>query len=299
MKRCVLKCRWLSKALLGGALALLSASPVAAQGGGGGGPGGGGAGGGGGGGLGLGGPTLSGLGGTGTGGSTPLSTGAGRAGGTSSAAASPSTSNPYYSYISSPYAPGFGPSFKLAPVVSATSSTAGGSGGLTGGGLGGGGMGGGGMGGGGGSSSSTGFTSALNSTGTIQTLKAGSLNSPLYAVATSTTPTTGTTTSSLTGFTTVGTRRAPQYNTVIGFQRTPRLAPAAIQADLRQSFDRSPRLTNGQGIQIAVNGSTVVLQGTVPTIREKRVAEVLARMAPGVVDVRNQLQVPDEGLGQE
>jgi hypothetical protein len=160
-------------------------------------------------------------------------------------------------------------------------------------------MGGGGGGGGGGSSgSSSGFTSTLNSTGTIQTLKAGSLNSPLYAVATSTT-TTSTTTTGQTGFSTVGIRRAPSYVTVVGFQRPPRIAPEAIRADLRESFDRSPRLTNGQGIQIAVDGSTVVLRGTVPTMREKRIADVLARMGRGVVDVRNELVVPPEGIGEE
>jgi hypothetical protein len=154
--------------------------------------------------------------------------------------------------------------------------------------------------GGGGSSGSSGssFSTTLNSSGTIQTLKANSLSSPLYAAATSTT-TTGNTTSSPTSFTTVGQRRAPSYVTVIGFRRTPRLAPETIQASLRSTFDRAPTLTNGRGIQIAVNGATVVLQGTVPTIRERRVAEVLARMAEGVIDVRNQLQVPPEGASQE
>jgi hypothetical protein len=34
-------------------------------------------------------------------------------------------------------------------------------------------------------------------------------------------------------------------------------------------------------------------------MREKRVAEVMARMGRGVVDVRNELQVPPEGIGEE
>ena len=288
MKRHTHNARWLSKALLGSALALLSSRAVVAQ-----------APGGTGGGVGLGGPTLAGLGGTRPGGSTPLSAGNARAGGTTGVAATPSTANTFTNYYSSVYGVGFGPTFKLAPVVSAASSTSsstlGGAGGL-------GGTGGmtGGAGGAGGASGSSGssFTSTLNSSGAIQTLKTNSLGSPLYAVATSTT-TTGTSTSSPTSFSTVGTRRAPSYVTVVGFRRTPRLAPETIQADLRQTFDRAPTLTSGPGIQIAVNGSTVVLQGTVPTIRERRVAEVLARMAPGVIDVRNQLQVPKDGLGEE
>jgi hypothetical protein len=155
----------------------------------------------------------------------------------------------------------------------------------------------GGGGGGGSTSSSSGFTSALNSSGTIQTLKANSLSSPLYAFASSSSTTN--TASSPTSFSTVGQRRAPSYVTVIGFKRGPGPTAEAIQADLRQSFDRAPTLTNGRGIQVVVNGSTVVLQGTVPTIRERRVAEVLARMAPGVVNVRNELQVPPEGVGEE
>jgi osmotically-inducible protein OsmY len=67
-----------------------------------------------------------------------------------------------------------------------------------------------------------------------------------------------------------------------------------MQADIRQALDLSPRLTNGRGIQVAVNGPTVVLQGNVASQRERRVAELVVRMTPGVRDVRNELKAPVE-----
>jgi hypothetical protein len=279
MKRRLIRAGWFSKALLGGALALLGLSPAAAhaQGGFGGGPGGSSTGGSS---LGMSGPTLSGLGGTSPGGSTPLSqgtTGTGGRTGTSGAAASPTSNNPYSTYYSNILAPGWGPSRQLTPVSSSTSTT-----GTTGG-----------TGGGGSSSSSTGFNSALNSSGAIQTLKSNSLVQPLYApTTTSTTGATSSATANTTGFSTVGTRRAPVYITTVGFRRGPRSTPTEMQAEIRQALDGSPRLANGRAIQLAVNGTTVVLQGNVASARERRVAELLARMTPGVRDVRNDLQVP-------
>jgi osmotically-inducible protein OsmY len=239
--------------------------------------------------MGLAGPTLSGLGGTTPGGSTPLAlggTGTGGRTGTSGAAASPSPSDPYSAYSTNPLAVGWGPSRQLAPV--ATGTTTGGTGGTGGaGGFGGAG------GGGGGTGTTTGFSSALNSTGQIQTLKANSLAQPLYAATTTTTTgAASSATATTTGFTTAGTRRAPPYITTVGFRRGPRIAPAEMQADIRQALDRSPRLSNGRAIQLAINGTTVVLQGAVASARERRVAELLARMTPGVRDVRNELRIP-------
>jgi osmotically-inducible protein OsmY len=106
---------------------------------------------------------------------------------------------------------------------------------------------------------------------------------------------TGSTSSNLgntTGFSTVGTRRAPVYITSVGFRPGPQMTTAEMQADIRQALDRSPSLTNGQGIQVAVNGPTVVLRGTVASQRERRVAELVAGMTRGVREVRNELKAP-------
>jgi osmotically-inducible protein OsmY len=226
---------------------------------------------------------MPGLGGSSPGGSTPLSLGAagtgGRTGGTSGAAASPSSSDPYSAYYTNPIAVGWGPVRQLAPSASGT--TTGGTGGFGGAG-----------GGGGGTGTTTGFSSALNSSGQIQTLKANSLAQPLYAVTTTTTGTATAVGGVTAGFSTVGIRRAPPYVTTVGFRRAPRISPAVVQADIRQALDLSPRLTDGRAIQLAVNGTTVVLQGTVPSTRQRRIAELLARMTPGVRDVRNELRVP-------
>jgi hypothetical protein len=283
------KAAWLPRALLGGALALLWTSSAAAQGGGGGGPGGGGGGGGGpgGGGAGTGGfgsPT--GTGGGPTGG-TPLAQGAtgrpGGAGGTN--APTPASGNTFLSFSGNAMAPGFGPNRTISASTFSSSGSSGSSG----------------SGGGTGfsstsatsSTSSQGFNSNLSSSGQIATLKTGSLNQPLFAVASSTTATTSTSNLGNTmGFTTVGQRRAPPYITTVGFRRGPRVTPEAMETDVRQSLARSPRLTNGQGIQVSVNGTTVVLRGTVANQRERRVADVLVRLSPGVRDVRNELKVP-------
>jgi osmotically-inducible protein OsmY len=96
------------------------------------------------------------------------------------------------------------------------------------------------------------------------------------------------------GFSTVGTRRAPQFITTVGFRSAPIASPAAIQTDIRQALDNSPRLTNGSRIQVAINGPVVVLQGNVASERERRVAELVVRMTPGVRDVRNELKAPRE-----
>jgi osmotically-inducible protein OsmY len=64
-----------------------------------------------------------------------------------------------------------------------------------------------------------------------------------------------------------------------------------MRADIRQALDRSPSLSNGRAIQLALDGRTVVLQGTVANARERRIAELVTRMGRGVRDVRNELQV--------
>jgi hypothetical protein len=295
---------WLPKVVLGGVAILLGSSPAVAQttfggtGGAGatGGAGGAGAGGGfGGAGGGQGGAGGMGRTGTGTGGLTGISGGlaGGGTGGTTTAI--PSASNPYRSWASSPTAVGLGTNRAIAAGNFSTSGTGTGAG------------------------SGQGFNTSFNSGGAIETLKANSMSQPLYAVATTRAAgaggitgglggaggglggitgiggTTGLGTAPAGSFTTLGYRRNPSYITVYspepGF-RPKATPPAAMQANLRAILDRSTRLPSGRNIQVAMDGPIVVLRGTATTDRERRVAEAMIRMTPGVREVRTEIFVP-------
>jgi len=93
------------------------------------------------------------------------------------------------------------------------------------------------------------------------------------------------------GFTTVGMRRAPAFSTGIGFAPPPAPAPAKLQTELRGVLSRSSMLSSGD-IQIVVNGPTVILRGRVGSEDERRLAEGLVWLTPGVHDVRNELRLP-------
>src|SRR5262249_38996831 len=94
-------------------------------------------------------------------------------------------------------------------------------------------------------------------------------------------------------FSTTGQRRTPAYVTAIGFDRPnpPVAAPSRLQADLQDVLARSSRLSNGNGLRVTVENGTVVLRGSVPPLRERRLAEGMMRLTPGVADVRNELLV--------
>jgi hypothetical protein len=89
----------------------------------------------------------------------------------------------------------------------------------------------------------------------------------------------------------IGIRRAPAYTTGIAFDYTPR-GPAAIRTDLQSVIARSSRLPSRDNIRVSMDGSTVVLSGRVATDRERRLADAIVRLTPGVQSVRNELQAP-------
>jgi hypothetical protein len=101
---------------------------------------------------------------------------------------------------------------------------------------------------------------------------------------------TATTTTGAPGGSSYGVRRAPAYTTTLGFKYNPE-PPARVQSDLQQSLSHSDRLPSRDGIRVEVDGSTVVLRGTVTDDHERRLAEALARLTPGVRDLRNELNV--------
>jgi hypothetical protein len=93
------------------------------------------------------------------------------------------------------------------------------------------------------------------------------------------------------GFSTQGMIRAPSYVTVIDFKPPPPPAPTMIQTNLQGVLSAST-LTAGKGLSVSVsNERIVVLQGTVGSERERRLAEAVIRLNPGVRDVQNDIIV--------
>jgi hypothetical protein len=80
------------------------------------------------------------------------------------------------------------------------------------------------------------------------------------------------------------------YPAVAQFQ-VPVVVPA-LQADLRGVIDRTTAIANPAGVQIVMDGRTVVLRGAVRDRDEARLAEGLVRLTPGVGVVRNELTYP-------
>jgi hypothetical protein len=89
---------------------------------------------------------------------------------------------------------------------------------------------------------------------------------------------------------TSGVRRAPAYTATLGFPYTP-ATPSKLQTDVQQKLANSTALTSSRNIQVVVDGSTVVLQGRVADDRDRRLAESLVRLTPGVRDVQNNIEV--------
>jgi len=130
-------------------------------------------------------------------------------------------------------------------------------------------------------------------TGTSTTATA-SFGTPLYGTVNTPTTTTSSVSGAGTGaggFTTVGMRRAPSFTTTLGF--APPAAPVAgqLQTVVRGLLERSSGLASGD-IEVLVVGSGVILRGRVASDSERRLAEGLVWLTPGVREVRNELTVP-------
>jgi osmotically-inducible protein OsmY len=86
-------------------------------------------------------------------------------------------------------------------------------------------------------------------------------------------------------------RRAPAYTTVVAFPYdAPK--PTQLQTDLQQIISASSALTS-KDIKVKVAGQAVVLEGSVANDRERRLAEGLLRLTPGVRQLRNNLVVKE------
>jgi len=103
-----------------------------------------------------------------------------------------------------------------------------------------------------------------------------------------------TSTSTFPGVSSQGIRRAPSYLVETAIDEPPARARAqTIRADLQSVIAGSSRLPSRGNIRVTTDANgAVILRGRVRDDRERRMAESLVRLTPGVYRVRNELRVP-------
>src|SRR5206468_1401571 len=69
--------------------------------------------------------------------------------------------------------------------------------------------------------------------------------------------------------------------------------PNTIQSEVERVLARSTALGANRKIRVVVEGSAVVLRGTVASRHDRRLAEALVHLIPGVNEIRNELQVAE------
>ena len=94
------------------------------------------------------------------------------------------------------------------------------------------------------------------------------------------------------GFTTLTLPRSIQYATALS-EDVPLVAhvPSAMQNRLAAVLARSSMLPDRRQMRVDVQGNVVILSGTAKTERERRLAEQMIRLEPGVTDVQNRIQL--------
>jgi hypothetical protein len=85
-------------------------------------------------------------------------------------------------------------------------------------------------------------------------------------------------------------RRTPSYTTTLGFAYSPP-APSQLEANVQGVLDRSTSLSPNRNIRVVASGQTIILRGRVPNARDRRLAEALIRLEPGVRAIRNEITV--------
>ena len=86
------------------------------------------------------------------------------------------------------------------------------------------------------------------------------------------------------------TRRAAAYTTSPGFDYRA-AGPNIVQGEVQGILTRSTSLSPNRDIRVAVEGPVVVLHGTVASEQDRRLAEGLVRLTPGVHEIRNEMTV--------
>jgi osmotically-inducible protein OsmY len=94
------------------------------------------------------------------------------------------------------------------------------------------------------------------------------------------------------GSNSIGIRRAPTFTTAIAFEITP-VKATAVQTQVQSMLAKSSKILSKDTIIVAVDGDGLVLRGLAKDDHERRLAEALVRLTPGVRNVRNELAVPE------
>ncbi|MFL5244620.1 MAG: BON domain-containing protein [Gemmataceae bacterium] len=68
---------------------------------------------------------------------------------------------------------------------------------------------------------------------------------------------------------------------------------------MQSVLDRSSKIQSKSTILVGVEGGSLVLRGIVKNDHERRLAEAIARLTPGVRDLRNELAVRTEAIAAE
>ena len=137
-------------------------------------------------------------------------------------------------------------------------------------------------------------------TGGKTTSTAKAFGQPLYATTTTTGGTGGMGggigAATTNGFTSVGQIKAPRYSTALA-EDVPLAAfsYAKIETTARDTIARSTYFKNRHAIQVAVRDDVVVLTGQVASDKERRNAENLLSLTPGIRKIDNRLTVVDAG----
>jgi osmotically-inducible protein OsmY len=145
------------------------------------------------------------------------------------------------------------------------------------------------------------LTTSNTSTSGVVTIQQMPLGQPMYAVVTTTNTNAAGNVArapTITGSGTLTYGASPAGSTVQAANPGPsdvvvrRSAVAGrVQTDVQGILARSSSLSNGRDIQVAADGTVLVLRGRVASERDRRLAEGLALMSPGVYEIRNELQV--------
>jgi osmotically-inducible protein OsmY len=69
------------------------------------------------------------------------------------------------------------------------------------------------------------------------------------------------------------------------------MAPQRVQANANQRIVQLPGRQGLQNVRVDVIGRTAVIEGTATSDRDRRMAELLMRLEPGVSSVQNNVRV--------
>lgn len=93
-----------------------------------------------------------------------------------------------------------------------------------------------------------------------------------------------------TGLTTSTMQRLPAVVVVPDFDARP-VNAGILEEELQRVIERSTTLTSKENIRVTVGSEMVVMKGQVSDERQRRLAEAMIRLTPGVRNVRNDLEV--------